>query len=91
MTTFKAQIKVTLRPSVLDPAGEAAKAACSRLGVGGIQKLRIGKYIDITLDAQSETEAKKSIDLMTDRLLVNPVIEDCSVVLEDVDSSKVSN
>ncbi|NBQ21812.1 MAG: phosphoribosylformylglycinamidine synthase, partial [Synechococcaceae bacterium WB6_3B_236] len=39
MPRFIARVQVQLRPSVLDPAGEATRAAASRLGVTGLQKL----------------------------------------------------
>ena len=60
----------------MDPAGEAAKAAAKRLGVDGVNKLRIGKSIDLELSAKDEKEARKCLELIADRLLANPVIED---------------
>ena len=51
MPHFQAQVLVSLRPSVLDPAGEAARSAAQRMGVEGIQKLRIGKSIHLDIDA----------------------------------------
>ena len=41
MPLFSARVLVSLRPSVLDPAGEATRAAAGRLGVDGISRLRI--------------------------------------------------
>ena len=82
MPNFEAQVLVRLRPSVLDPAGEAAKSASSRLGITGVKKLRIGKSIELEIDAPNETEAKKRLELLADRLLANPVIEDWSLHLK---------
>ncbi len=79
MPNFQAQVLVSLRPSVLDPAGEAAKSASNRLGVPGIKKLRIGKSIALEIEAPNESEAKKRLELLADRLLANPVIEDWSL------------
>ncbi len=76
MTSYQAKVLVSLRPSVLDPAGEATRSAAFRLGVEGINKLRIGKSILIELEAPSEDEARKRIELLADRVLANPVIED---------------
>jgi phosphoribosylformylglycinamidine synthase PurS subunit len=72
---FKARVHVSLRPSVLDPAGEATRAAAGRLGVGGLHRLRIGKAIDVELEAADQASAQKSIELLSERLLANPVIE----------------
>ena len=44
---FSARVLVSLRPSVLDPAGEATRAAAARLGVDGVSRLRIGKAVEV--------------------------------------------
>ncbi len=75
MPRFQARVLVSLRPSVLDPAGEAARSAAARLGVEGIEKLRIGKAVELELDAADESEARRRLELISDRLLANPVIE----------------
>jgi len=72
---FRARVQVSLRPSVLDPAGEATRAAAARLGVEGIRQLRIGKSIELELDAPDRDLAKSQLELLSDRLLANPVIE----------------
>lgn len=75
MSQFQARIYVTLRPSVLDPAGAAVEAGLMQLGYSKVEKVRIGKYIELVLAATDEAEAKKHLDQMCDRLLANPVIE----------------
>ena len=79
---YQARVLVRLRPSVLDPAGEAARGAAERLGVEGISKLRIGKAVEMELEAPDEAEARRRLELLSDRLLANPVIEDWSLELE---------
>ena len=79
---FQARVLVRLRPSVLDPAGEAARGAAERLGVEGLSKLRIGKAVEMELEAPDEAEARRRLELLSDRLLANPVIEDWSLELE---------
>ena len=68
MSYFKARVDVSLRPSVLDPAGEAARSAAQKLGIEGISKLRIGKAIDLELEAPDEEEARRRVELLSDRL-----------------------
>ena len=80
---YKARVLVRLRPSVLDPAGEATRGAAERLGVKGISKLRIGKAVELELDAPNAGEARRRLELLSDRLLANPVIEDWSLELQD--------
>jgi len=79
---FQARVLVSLRPSVLDPAGEAARSAATRLGVDGIEKLRIGKAVELELEAPNEVEARRRLELLSDRLLANPVIENWSLELQ---------
>ncbi len=81
MPSFQATVVVSLRSSVLDPAGEATKSAAHRLGIKGIKKLRIGKAIDLEIEAANELEARRRLELLSDRLLANPVIEDWSLNL----------
>ena len=78
---FQARVLVRLRPSVLDPAGEAARGAAARLGVDGVSKLRIGKAVELELEATDADEARRRIELLSDRLFANPVIEDWSLEL----------
>ena len=79
MPKFNAHVIVNLRPSVLDPAGEATKSAASRLGVTGVEKIRIGKSINLELQAKDESEARSKVSLLSERLLSNPVIENWSM------------
>ncbi|WP_216349419.1 phosphoribosylformylglycinamidine synthase subunit PurS [[Limnothrix rosea] IAM M-220] len=72
---YHAQIYVTLRPSVLDPAGAAVESGLGQLGYAGVSEVRIGKYIELNLSAADETDAKDKVDQMCDQLLTNPVIE----------------
>lgn len=85
MPLYRAQIQVCLRPSVLDPAGEATRAAAARLGVGGIRRLRIGRSVDVELEAPDAEVARTELERLSDRLLANPVIEDWQLHLEAAD------
>lgn len=64
---------------MLDPAGEATRAAAGRLGVSGVTRLRIGKAIEVELEADDEAAARAQLELLSDRLLANPVIENWSL------------
>lgn len=82
MNRFAVKVSIRLRPSVLDPAGEAIKSAANKLGVDGINTLRIGKLIEVDLEANEEKEVKEKIELLCDRLFANKVIEDYEYNLE---------
>lgn len=81
---YHAQIYVTLRPSVLDPAGVAVQSGLSHLGYDNVEQVRIGKYVELTITAANEEEAKASLDRICDELLANPVIENYRFELKAV-------
>jgi len=78
---FHARVQVSLRPSVLDPAGEATRAAAGRLGVSGVTRLRIGKAIEVEIEAPDQATAQQQLELLSERLLANPVIENWTLDL----------
>ncbi len=78
---YHARIYVTLRPSVLDPAGTAVQSGLAHMGYTDVESVRIGKYIEVNLSATDETAAHKQLDLMCDQLLANPVIENYRIEL----------
>ena len=82
MNQFEVKVSIRLRPSVLDPAGEAIKSASNKLGVQGVKTLRIGKLIELEIEANDEKEAKERIEFLCDRLFANKVIEDYEYFLK---------
>ena len=83
-TKYQARIYVTLRPSVLDPAGTAIESGLKQLGYAEVESVRIGKYIEMQLTADDETQAKQHLDEMCDRLLANTVIENYRFELSEL-------
>ena len=81
---YFAQIYVTLRPSVLDPAGTAVQSGLQHMGYDNVERVRIGKYVEVTLTAAVESEAREQLDRICDQLLANPVIENYRVELTEV-------
>ena len=88
MPVYSARVLVSLRPSVLDPAGEATRAAAARLGVGGVTKLRIGKAMELEIEAPDLDTARERLSLLSDRLLANPVIENWTLELAPGDQGQ---
>ncbi len=73
--SYQARIYVTLRPSVLDPAGAAVRSGIEHLGFQNVGSVRIGKYIEVSLDSVDENTAQVELNQICDQLLANPVIE----------------
>ncbi|MGB2957944.1 MAG: phosphoribosylformylglycinamidine synthase subunit PurS [Bacteroidota bacterium] len=78
---YTARIRITLRPSILDPQGKAVEHAIATLGVRAVKDVRIGKYIELTVDESSEERARAATEEVCRRLLANPVMEDYSFEL----------
>ena len=75
-------VDVMLKPEILDPQGQAVANALPRLGVNGVESVRIGKRIEIEFSGEPDLARAKEI---ADKLLANPVIEDFKVRFEDGD------
>ena len=70
-----ARIHVTLKPVVLDPQGDAVLSGLHHLGFESVSAVRVGKYLEVSLAAETQEAAAAAIRQMCDRLLANPVIE----------------
>jgi len=79
---YKANIRVTLRSSILDPQGKAIHRALEDLGFNHVDDVRMGKYIELWLDAPSETVAETMAREACEKLLANPVMENFDISLE---------
>jgi phosphoribosylformylglycinamidine synthase subunit PurS len=80
---IRARVYVTLKRGVLDPQGETVKGALESLGFAGVQDVRIGKFMVISLNGVSREEAGRRVEAMCKKLLANPVIEDYRFELEE--------
>lgn len=83
-TTYQARIYITLRSSVLDPAGTAVESGLKQMGYTEVESIRIGKYIELQLKAENEESANQHLDQMCDRLLANTVIENYRFELSEL-------
>ena len=75
---MKATVLVRPKPGILDPQGEAVGSALGHLGFD-VRDARVGKVIDLEVDAASPAEAKAQVERMCERLLANPLIESYEV------------
>ena len=79
---MKAIVTVMLKNGVLDPQGEAVKSALGGLGFSGVNSVRQGKVIELTLDETDEEAARTSVAQMCEKLLANTVIENYEIDLD---------
>lgn len=81
MAVHEVVVDVMLKPEILDPAGQAVLNALPSLGLPPAQTLRIGKHVELSLEADDEAAALEQATKMAETLLANPVIEDFRVRL----------
>ena len=75
---LKFSITVTLKKDVLDPQGKVVQNTLMNIGLD-LKSIRQGKYFEIEIDENDEAKAKKNVDEMCRKLLVNLIIEDYKI------------
>ena len=77
---FKVKLIVKLKKGVLDPVGNAIASACKTLGFDNVKEVHTGKYIEFLIDAENEDKVKEEIEKLVQSFLVNPIIENYSIL-----------
>ena len=77
---MKATVLVRPKPGILDAQGEAVESALEHLGFA-VSGARVGKIVDLEVDAADEAEARAQVEQMCERLLANPLIESYEIEL----------
>jgi phosphoribosylformylglycinamidine synthase len=80
VTVFRFEVIVSLKPSLLDPQGKAVEGSLPAMGWTNVKDVRVGKVVELTVDAPDETAARAQVEEMAVRLLSNPVIEDYRIL-----------
>jgi len=79
---MKARIYVTLKKAVLDPQGKAVARSLQHMGFAEVGDVRVGKFIELELEARSQEDARRQLDQMCRKLIANTVIEDYRIEVE---------
>ena len=80
---MRVRVFVSLKNGVLDPQGKAIERSLHALGYGEVGDVRMGKYLELEVEAASREAAESRIREMCERLLSNPVIEDYRFEIEE--------
>lgn len=72
---FKADVKVSLKKGVLDPQGSAVEGAVKSLGYTNVPQVRIGKFIEVWVEADSQEAAEAEVSELGKKILTNPIME----------------
>ncbi len=76
---YVASVNVMLKQGIADPQGQTIERALPALGFEGVSGVRVGKRIELHIDATDPTDAQRKVAEMCERLLANPVIESFEV------------
>jgi phosphoribosylformylglycinamidine synthase len=77
----RATVLVRPKEGILDPQGEAVESSLRTLGFA-VQAVRVGKVVDIEIEAEGNDDARTELERMCDELLANPLIESYEIRLE---------
>ncbi len=81
---FHIDVWISFKESVLDPQGQVVKQALHHLGIEGVQSARVGKWIQLQVFAEDDTQAKAMAVSACEKLLVNQVIEKYTLQVKQV-------
>ncbi|MFA5832796.1 MAG: phosphoribosylformylglycinamidine synthase subunit PurS [Bacteroidota bacterium] len=81
---YQSTITITLRPSILDVQGKAVELGIHTLGLKEVENVRIGKSIQMTVNAATEDDAKRITEEACKKLLANSVMEDFTYTIQKV-------
>lgn len=75
MPDFRYAVAVMPKPGILDPQGRAVEQSLGHLQVEGVRDVRVGRRVELTVQASAEEEARATASRLAEELLSNPLIE----------------
>ena len=75
MSRFRFAVNVTPKPGILDPQGRAVEGSLGHLGIDGVSEVRVGRRVELTVDAADRAAALAIVERLASELLSNPLIE----------------
>jgi phosphoribosylformylglycinamidine synthase PurS subunit len=79
MSSHRFAVNVLPRDGILDPQGRAVEQSLGHLDVDGVSGVRVGRRIELTVDAPDEAAARAVVERLAGDLFSNPLIEQASV------------
>jgi len=77
---FTFEVLVSLKRGLADPQGKAVESSLPALGWTNVSGVRVGRHVQLDVEAASEADARAQVGEMATRLLSNPVIEDFRIL-----------
>ena len=89
--SFRFAVNVTPKPGILDPQGRAVESSLDHLSVRGVSDVRVGRRVELTVEAETDGDARAVVDRLASELLSNPMIEAYAIELLSAASSATSS
>ena len=75
MSSHRFAVNVTPKPGILDPQGRAVEGSLGHLGIEGVSAVRVGRRVELTVEAADGAAARAVVERLAAELLSNPLIE----------------
>ncbi len=75
MSKFSFSIAIMPREGILDPQGKAVEAALPQLGASAVHGVRVGRRIELTVEADDSSSAREVVEKLAADFLANPLVE----------------
>jgi phosphoribosylformylglycinamidine synthase subunit PurS len=75
MSTHRFAVNVLPKPGILDPQGRAVEGSLDHLGIEGVSAVRVGRRVELTVEASDAADAQAVVERLASELLSNPLIE----------------
>ena len=79
MSAHRFAVNVTPKPGILDPQGRAVEGSLDHLGISGVSGVRVGRRVELTVDAADEKAAHAIVERLAGELFSNPLIESYAI------------
>ena len=87
MSSHRFAVNVTPKPGILDPQGRAVEGSLGHLGIEGVTAVRVGRRVELTVEADDAAAARAVVERLASELLSNPLIE--AYAVEQLEGTRV--
>ena len=84
MSSFRFAVNVLPKDGILDPQGRAVEGSLGHLGVAGVSGVRVGRRVELTVEAEDESHARMTVERLASELFSNPLIESYAIEWTDI-------
>ena len=89
MSAYRFAVNVLPKDGILDPQGRAVEGSLGHLGIDGVSGVRVGRRVELTVDAADEAAARLTVERLASELLSNPLIESFAIEWLDIQPAAV--